>query len=61
MTAAIRHPGVGMVEGDRRDQYGRGLTELLDVAARASLISDIVFLVRTVPDCLLYTSPSPRD
>ncbi len=50
MTAAIRHPGVGMAEGDRRDQYGRGLTELLDVAARASLISDIVFLVRTVPD-----------
>jgi len=50
MTAAIRHPGVGMAEGDRRDQYGRGLTELLDVAARASLISDVVFLVRTVPD-----------
>ena len=50
MTAAIRHPGVGMAEGDRRDQYGRGLTELLDVAARASLISDVVFVVRTVPD-----------
>ena len=50
MTAAIRHPGVGMAEGDRRDQYGRGVTGLLDVAAGASLISDIVFLVRTVPD-----------
>jgi len=50
MTAALRHPGVGMAEGELRDQYGRGLAELLDVAARASLISDVVFLVRTVPD-----------
>ena len=50
MTAAIQHPGVGMAEGDIRDQYGRGLTELLDVAARAELISDVVFLLRTVPD-----------
>lgn len=50
MTAAVRHPGVGMADGGRRDQYGRGLTQLLDVAARASLITDVVFLVRTVPD-----------
>ena len=50
MTASLRHPGVGMAEGDRRDLYGRGLAELLDVAARASLISDVMFLVRTVPD-----------
>jgi hypothetical protein len=50
MTAALRHPGVGMADGERRDQYGRGLTELLDVAARASLISNVVFLVRTGPD-----------
>ncbi|MHB1010385.1 MAG: SCO6880 family protein [Propionibacteriaceae bacterium] len=50
MTATLRHPGVGMAQGELRDHYGRGLAELLDIAARAALISDVVFLVRTVPD-----------
>jgi len=50
LTAAISHPGVGMAEGSVRDRYGRGLAELLDVAARAEMISEVSFLVRTVPD-----------
>lgn len=50
LTAAITHPGVGMAEAAIRDRYGRGLAELLDVASRAELISEVSFLVRTVPD-----------
>lgn len=50
LTAAISHPGVGMAEGAVRDRFGRGLAELLDVAARAELISEVLFQVRTVPD-----------
>lgn len=50
LTAAITHPGVGMAEAAVRDRYGRGLAELLDVAARAELISEVLFQVRTVPD-----------
>lgn len=50
ITAAITHPGVGLADAATRDAYGRGLAELLDVAARTDLISDVMFLVRTVPD-----------
>jgi hypothetical protein len=50
VTATIVHPGLGMAELTDRDGYGRGLTELLDAAVRSELPSELIFLVRTVPE-----------
>ncbi|MDQ3358985.1 MAG: PrgI family protein [Actinomycetota bacterium] len=50
VTASIVHPGLGMAELDDRDTYGQGLAELLDAAVRAELVSEVVFMVRTVPE-----------
>ena len=50
VTASVVHPGVGLADAATRDAYGRGLAELLDVAARTELIDELLFLVRTVPD-----------
>lgn len=49
VTASIVHPGLGMAERDDRDLYGRGLADLLDGSVRTELVSDLIFLVRTVP------------
>ncbi|MCK0113521.1 PrgI family protein [Ornithinimicrobium sp. F0845] len=50
VTATIVHPGLGMAEKDDRDLYGAGLTELLDATARTEFTSELIFLVRTVPE-----------
>jgi hypothetical protein len=49
-TAAITHPGLALADSDDRDSQGRGLATLLNAAARTELISEVQFLVRSVPD-----------
>lgn len=50
VTAAIRHPGIGMEDTEARLRYGEVLAGLLDVAARSEKVDEIIFVVRTVPD-----------
>ena len=50
VTAAVSHPGIGMAAGPERDRQGRGLAELIDVCASTELVSELMILVRTVPD-----------
>ena len=50
VTASIVHPGLGMAEAEDREVYGQGLAELLDAAVRAELVSEVIFMVRTVPE-----------
>ncbi|WP_114905366.1 SCO6880 family protein [Ornithinimicrobium murale] len=50
MTASIVHPGLGLTEADERQRLGTGLSELLDVAVRTELVSEVILLVRTVPE-----------
>lgn len=50
VTAAVTHPGIGMTEPAERDRLGRGLSDLLDLAARTELIDEILLVVRSVPD-----------
>ncbi|MFK5634226.1 SCO6880 family protein [Ornithinimicrobium sp. LYQ103] len=50
VTACIVHPGLGMTEVEDRAVYGQGLTELLDAAVRAELVSEVIFVVRTLPE-----------
>ncbi|WP_109472420.1 SCO6880 family protein [Ornithinimicrobium cavernae] len=50
VTARIVHPGLGLCEGEDRDRYGNGLSELLDVAVRTELVDEVLLLVRTVPE-----------
>lgn len=50
VTAAVVHPGIGMMEQDERIRNGQGLSELLDLAARTELIDEILIMVRSVPD-----------
>lgn len=49
-TAALTHPGIGMSDANQRARHGLGLTTLLNLAARTGLITEILFVVRTVPD-----------
>lgn len=49
-TAAISHPGLALVDGTDRDSQGRGLTALLNACARTELVSEVQFLIRSVPD-----------
>ncbi|SMX87348.1 hypothetical protein BSP109_02205 [Brevibacterium sp. Mu109] len=50
VTAAIVHPGIGMVDAEARHRYGLALTDLIDVAGRTEKIDELIFLVRTVPE-----------
>lgn len=50
VTAAITHPGIGMLENDERNRMGRGQAQVLEHAARTGLIDEVVFISRTVPD-----------
>ena len=50
MTAAITHPGLALADADERTRQGRGLTDLLNACARTELISEVIFVVRSVPD-----------
>ncbi len=49
-TAAITHPGLALADGAERDSQGRGLATLLNACARTELISEVLFMVRSVPD-----------
>ncbi len=49
-TAAISHPGLALADAAERDSQGRGLTALLNACARTELISEVLFLIRSVPD-----------
>ena len=50
VVAQITHPGIGLSEAEARDRMGAGLSELLEGAATAELVSLIAVQVRTVPD-----------
>ena len=50
VTAAISHPGLALADAAERDSQGRGLAALLNACARTELISEVLFLVRSVPD-----------
>ncbi len=49
-TAAISHPGLALADGTERDSQGRGLAGLLNACARTELVSEVQFLIRSVPD-----------
>ena len=49
-TAAITHPGLALADSAERDGQARGLTTLLNACARTELISEVLFLVRSVPE-----------
>lgn len=50
LTAAITHPGLALADAEERTRQGRGLTDLLNACARTELISEVIFVVRSVPD-----------
>jgi hypothetical protein len=50
VTAALEHPGLALANHADRDAMGAGLTDLLNACARTELISEVAFLVRSVPD-----------
>ncbi len=50
VTAQVTHAGIATADGLERDRLGRGLAELLEAASRTQLISELLFLVRTVPE-----------
>ncbi len=50
VTAALVHPGLALADHVERDALGKGLTELLNACARTELISEVAFMVRSVPD-----------
>ena len=50
VTAALSHPGLALADSEERTRQGRGLTDLLNACARTELISEVIFVVRTVPD-----------
>lgn len=49
-TAAITHPGLALADAGERDSQGRGLAALLNGCARTELVSEVLFLIRSVPD-----------
>ena len=49
-TATITHPGLALADSAERDSQARGLTTLLNACARTELISEVLFMVRSVPD-----------
>jgi hypothetical protein len=50
VTAAVTHPGLALADAEERTRQGRGLTDLLNACARTELISEVIFVVRSVPD-----------
>lgn len=50
VTAALVHPGIAWADTTGRDRYGEGLAAVLDAAGRTELISDLLIVVRSVPD-----------
>jgi len=49
-VARISHPGIGLAEAGTRNRMAAGLSELLEGAASAELISVVAVQIRTVPD-----------
>ena len=49
-TATISHPGLALADAAERDSQGRGLAALLNACARTELVSEVLFLIRSVPD-----------
>ena len=50
LTAQTVHPGIGMSEPAVRDRYATGLTALIDAACATELVSEVIVMVRTVPE-----------
>lgn len=50
VVARIRHPGIGLAETATRARMANGLSELLEGAATAALVSVITMQIRTIPD-----------
>ncbi len=50
VVARITHPGIGLSEVPARVRMGNGLSELLEGAATAELVSVVALQIRTVPD-----------
>ena len=50
VTAQVTHGGITTADAGERDRLARGLAELLDAGSRTELISEVLFLVRTVPE-----------
>jgi len=50
VTAQVVHGGITTADADERDRLARGLTEMLDAGSRTDLISEVLFMVRTVPE-----------
>lgn len=50
VTAEVTHPGIVLREGDERIAQGRGLTGLIDQMAVGEMVSEVIAIVRTIPD-----------
>lgn len=50
VTAALVHPGIAWADTAGRNRSGEGLAAVLDAAGRSELISDLLVVVRSVPD-----------
>lgn len=50
VTAAVVHPGIGMEGTEPRARYGQALAGLLDAAERTEKITELLLMVRTVPE-----------
>ncbi len=50
VTARLTHAGITTADPTERDRLGRGLAELLEAASRTQLITEVLFVVRTVPE-----------
>ena len=50
VTGAISHPGLALADPAERASQGQGLAVLLNTCARIELVSEIQFLIRSVPD-----------
>ena len=50
VTAAVVHPGIGLEGSEERHRYGEALSGLIDIAARTEKITEIIIMVRTVPE-----------
>ena len=50
VTAAISHPGLALADAAERHSQGQGLTALLNTCARTELVTEVQFVIRSVPD-----------
>lgn len=49
-TASVVHEGLALLTGDERDRQAQALTDMLNGLARGEMVSEVHFLVRSVPD-----------